>query len=274
MVVSTTGFIEAEDGIRLLTRHWAATSPRATMLIVHGLSEHSGRWEHVGEFFGGHGFDVHAIDLRGHGGSGGDRIDVEEFAHYLDDVSLMMETMVGLGRPVVMYGHSMGGLICTAYEVESRTPKPDVVVLSSPALAADAPAALKLAARIVGSVLPGFRMGTSIKGEHLSRDPSVGEAYFADPLVHVKGTARFGKEFLAAMDRTRSRLDQYDVPTLVVHGSEDTIVPPSASAPLAAVATVDRKLFPGFRHELHNEPEADEVLEHVLQWLTAQLSSA
>jgi alpha-beta hydrolase superfamily lysophospholipase len=267
-----TGFLEAHDGTQLLTRHWEASNPRATMLIVHGISEHTGRWEHVGDYFAGHGFDVHGIDLRGHGESGGAKIHVDDFGHYLDDVALMMEGLAALGRPTVMYGHSMGGLICTAYEVESRLPKPDAVVLSAPALDADAPAVLRVAAKVVGRIAPGFRLSSNIKGEQLSVDPAVGEAYFADPLVSVKATAAMGRELFAAMERTRNALHLYDVPTLVIHGTHDTLVPPAASAPLAAVARVDRRLFPEFRHELHNEPEADEVLAHILDWLSEQLA--
>jgi len=272
-LATRTGFLDAGDGTKLLTRHWEASKPRITMLIVHGISEHSGRWEHVGDFFAEHGFDVHAIDLRGHGESGGSRIHVDDFGHYLDDVSLMMQGLVALGRPTVMYGHSMGGLICTAYEVENRLPKPGAVVLSAPALDADAPALLRVAAKVMGRIAPGFRMSSNIKGEQLSIDPAVGEAYFADPLVNIKATAAMGRELFGAMERTRNALHDYDVPTLVIHGTDDTLVPPSASAPLAAVARVDRRLFPEFRHELHNEPDADEVLNHVLDWVNIWLAA-
>lgn len=266
-MATTTGYIEASDGTKLLTRHWIAPEAHTTMLIVHGISEHTGRWEHVGDYFSAHGYDVHAVDLRGHGESGGDPIHVDDFGHYLDDVSVMMEVLTALGRPVVMYGHSMGGLIATAYEVENRQPKPVAVVLSAPALDADAPALLRVAARVMGRYAPKFRMSSNIKGEQLSRDPEVGKAYFSDPLVSIKATAAMGRELFGAMERTTAALDAYNVPTLVLHGTEDTLVPPSASARLAAIVSVDRRLFPGFRHELHNEPDADEVLQHVLEWL-------
>lgn len=167
----------------------------------------------------------------------------------------------------------MGGLICLAYNLDDRL-RPEALVLSAPAIDADVPIALRAVARILGKVIPGAKLPSTIKGEDLSRDPAVGAAYFADPLVHTKGTARFGVEFMDKMRQVQKSLGTLDVPTLVIHGTADPIVPPGVSAPLAAVASVDRKLFPGFRHELHNEPNADEVLTHVLGWLRTKVEAA
>ncbi len=174
---------------------------------------------------------------------------------------------------MVMYGHSMGGLIATRY-AESDHPQPDLLVLSAPALDVNAPVVLKLVAKLVSRVLPGLRLAAPTKGELLSRDPAVGEAYIADPLVDMKATTRFGAEFLDAMARSRAALGSVRVPTLVIHGGDDTLVPPAASAPLAAIAGVDRRVFPGLRHEMHNEPEQLEVLEYVGAWLDRRLSSS
>jgi alpha-beta hydrolase superfamily lysophospholipase len=165
----------------------------------------------------------------------------------------------------------MGGLIATAY-AESDHDQPDLYVLSAPALDANAPEMLKTAAKLVSKVAPGIRLSAPTKGEQLSRDPAVGEAYFADPLVDVNATARFGAEFLSAMGKARRAVKRITVPTLVIHGGDDTLVPPAASAPLAAVEGVERRVFPGLRHEMHNEPEALDVLDFVAGWLDDQLS--
>ena len=117
-----------------------------------------------------------------------------------------------------------------------------------------------------------MRMANSIKGEQLSRDPAVGEKYFADPLVETKATARFGAIFLSQMAAIRDDYDRLTRPTLVIHGADDELVPPHASAPLAALENVERKLFAGLRHEIHNEPEQDEVLGFVVSWLDSQLA--
>ncbi len=266
---SVTGTFSTADGTELFTRHWECAEPRARMLIIHGVGEHSGRWEHVGSYFAAVGFDVYSYDQRGHGRTSDGPVDVESFDRFLDDIEAQL---AGLEAPVVVYGHSMGGLICVAY-AESDRPQPDLYVVSAPALAASVPAVLRLAATVLSKVTPSLALKNSIKGEHLSRDPAVAEAYFADPLVYEKTTARFGDGLLNAMDRTRDAIDQIRTPMLVIHGANDELVPPSASAPLAAVPPVERKLFPGLRHEIHNEPEQNEVLGFVAAWLDDQLAA-
>jgi acylglycerol lipase len=144
-------------------------------------------------------------------------------------------------------------------------------VLSAPALDADVPMPLILAANLMGRYLPKVRLPNSLTGEQLSKDPAVGEAYFADPLVETKATTRFGARFLEQMKSVRQQLDAFQTPALVVHGADDELVPPRASAPLAAVPGVERKLFPGLRHEIHNEPEQDEVLDFIADWMDNQL---
>ena len=267
---STTSQMMANDGLGLLIRHWEADDPRARLLLVHGLGEHSGRYEHVGAFLTGRGYSITALDLRGHGASGGDRVDLESFAEYLDDVELVFGDM-GSDLPVIMYGHSMGGLIAASYGMSNR-PQPDLFVLSAPALQAEVPAALRLASKVLSKVRPSLRLANSIKGAQLSRDPEVGKKYFADPLVETKATARFGAALLGQMGAIRDDYSRLTRPTLVIHGADDELVPPHASAPLAALDNVERKLFAGLRHETHNEPEQNDVLAFVADWLDRQLA--
>jgi len=264
-----TGTMPARDGVLLLTRRWERPDPRATMLIVHGASEHLRRWSHVAEFFVERGYEVFAYDHRGHGGSAGHRIHVERFDAYVDDLA-DIASHVKRERPLVIYAHSMGGLVATAY-AESTYVQPDLLVLSAPALLANAPAPLRMAAKVLGRFAPHLRLRAPIKGHQLSRNEAVGEAYMSDPLVHLEGTSRWGAEFITAMDRARADVGLIRVPTLVIHGGDDSIVPPAASAPLAAVEGIERRVFPGLRHEMHNEPEASEVLGFIAGWLDDRL---
>ncbi len=258
------------DGLGLLVRHWACDSPRAHVLIVHGIGEHSGRWSHVGSYLSDHGLQVTGFDLRGHGASGGDRVDLDSFDEYLDDLELMLESL-GADLPTVIYGHSMGGLIAMSYGVGDR-PQPDYYVLSAPALRANVPAVLRASAKVLGKLRPGMRMGNSITGDQLSKDPTVGEKYFSDPLVEQKPTLRFGNAFLNQMNAISDRYEALARPTLVIHGTDDPLVPPEASAPLGGLDNVSRKLFPGLRHEIHHEVEWEDVLGHIVGWLDAQLA--
>ncbi len=113
-----------------------------------------------------------------------------------------------------------------------------------------------------------------IKKEQLSRDPAIGDAYFDDPRVHSKGTLRMGKEVFRVMAETKAALDRLKTPALVFHGSDDELVPPGVSEPFAALPNVERKVFEGLRHELHNEPEGDDVLGFVVEWLRRQFEAA
>lgn len=269
----TTGTYARQDGLSLHTRTWTPDGePQRSLLIVHGLGEHSGRWEHVADFFVDRGYAVAAFDLCCHGRSAGARAYVPSFDDFVDDVEGVVESgLIRTDIPWVLYAHSLGGLIGALYLAEDR-PHPDAGVLSAPALDADVPAALRLGVQILGRITPKLAMDSSVKGEQLSRDEAVGEAYFADPLVYTKVTTRLGLEMLGAQDRSHELIANIDTPTLVIHGGDDPLVPPSASAPLAAVDSVERKVYPGLRHEMHNEPEQIQVLSEVAAWLDDTLA--
>ena len=269
----TTGTFTTKDGLDLLTRTWTGDgTPTRGMLIVHGLAEHSGRWDHIARFFVERGYEVASFDLRGHGQSGGTKGHVGSFNDYVDDLEGIVDSgLVRTDLPWVLYGHSLGGLISTYYLSEDRR-HPDAAVISAPALNADVPGALRAAAQVLGRIAPKVAMSNPIDGEQLSRDETVGEAYFADPLVYPKATTRLGLEMFNAQDRIGSMIEAIDTPTLVIHGADDSLVPPSASAPLASVDGVERKVYPGLRHEMHNEPEQDQVLSEVATWLDSALA--
>jgi alpha-beta hydrolase superfamily lysophospholipase len=268
----TTGTHETRDGLTLRTRTWSADEPTRAMLIHHGLGEHSGRWRHVGRFFADRGYAVAAFDMRGHGESEGTRAYVGSFSDFLDDVEdLARSDLVRADVPWVLYGHSLGGLICTLYLADDR-PQPDAAVLSAPALTDELPKTLRFASRLLSKVAPKLEINNSIRGDQLSRDEAVGEAYFADPLVLTKGTPGLAVAAFGAQHRSREAIPRITTPTLVIHGGGDTLVSPAASAPLAAAPAVDRKVYPGLRHEIHNEPERAQVLGDVAGWLDARLA--
>lgn len=193
---------------------------------------------------------------------------VEHFDEFGDDLETMVRKARSRGRPLAVYGHSLGGLVALSYGVSDR-PQPDCYVLSAPALGSTTPKVLRAVAFVFGGLLPKVTAPTVFKKEQLSRDPAVGDAYEADPHTHGKSSLRLGKEAFRAMAETKQRLDRLARPTLVIHGADDDLVPPAISAPLAALPVVERKVFAGLRHELHNEPERDEVLGYVSDWLTS-----
>lgn len=271
MNTTETTFTTA-DGTDLHVITVEPDEPRYDLLQVHGLGEHSGRWIERFEQLASRGARVTSFDLRGHGKSNGQRMYVEDFGHLVDDVAeVASETSAATGRPWVIYGHSMGALIGLAYLVDERNPKPNLAVLSAPALDDNAPGYIRAAASVLGRVAPKLSMKTPIDGDHLSSDPSVGEAYDADPLVQQFGTTGFGMRFFAEQKRLRPMADQITIPTLVIHGADDSLVPPSASAPLAKSVSVERKVYPGLRHELHFERDGARVIGDVGDWIDRKL---
>ena len=273
---STTAIVRAPDGTELLTRRW----PRlpgdppswGAVLLVHGLGEHSGRYEHVGRWLTSAGLAAHAYDHRGFGGSGGRRAYVERWSQLHDDLEGRLEDVRGTaaGCPVILYGHSMGGLVAAGYVVDGRTP-PDRLVLTGPGLDSDVPASRRMAVRLLGSLAPTLAIPSGIRAEALSREPSIWRLYRDDPLNEKRTTLRFAREGIAEQARVRGSVTRLTIPTLVIHGGDDRLVPPAASAVLETSPLVARRVYPGLRHEVHNEPEGADVVAEVVAWLAASL---
>jgi alpha-beta hydrolase superfamily lysophospholipase len=269
--MSAPATIAARDGEALALRHWPAAAPaRASLLIIHGLGEHGGRYERAAGIFAGAGLDTWALDLRGFGASGGRRAYVERLDVWLDDVADRLAALRGLGLPVVLLGHSVGGLVCLRY-AESDRPQPDLLVLSAPAVAGNVPAWKRVVARALGAIAPTVAVKNAIDGSVLSRDPAVGADYIADPLnVHSTttrlGAVLFGAQSTAITDRARLR-----IPTLVIHGGADHLVPTASSEVLDGVPGVERWVYSGLAHETFNEPEGPKVVADVAGWISAHL---
>ncbi len=260
---------ETRHGVGELVRTWTpADDPWARCLLIHGIAEHSGRYEEVGAAMAAAGISVRGFDLVGFGASGGRRGHIDSWTHYLDQVEDNLSAFAGTG-PLVLFGHSMGGLLALEYVLSDR-PGVAALVLRAPALAGGA-AWQRLAAPIFARLTPHLPMPQALKGSELSRDPAVGEAYFADPLVYTKGTPRLGLEIFDAMDRVTDHVARLSVSTLVLHGGADTIVPPASTAVLGTLPTVERRLLVGLRHEPHMEPEGPEIIADVISWIESEV---
>ena len=250
-----------------LVRIWERPErPWATLLLVHGIAEHSGRYELVGRQLSEAGIKVRSFDLPGFGGTGGRRGHVDSFDEYLDAVGEELASSAEQGLPSVLLGHSLGGLIALKYAL-SRSPVPDYLVLSAPAVDANIPGWQRALAPLLGRFAPKIMFPNVWKGEQLSRDPKVGEAYFADPLVYTKASTRLGAESFEVMKDVAGKVPS--MPTHVVHGGADEIVPPHFSAALGEHAS--RKLYPSLRHEVFNEPEGAEVVADIVAWLRQEI---
>lgn len=271
MTASRIDYGTNRKGDRMLRRQWApAGVPRAVVLLVHGISEHCGRYEAVGAQLAAAGFGAVAFDQRGHGASGGRKGHIDTFTEFLDDVEDLIAECRSIGVPVVLCGHSMGGLVSTAYAVSDR-PSPDLLVLSGPALGVGLPSWQKTLVHKLAQLAPKFHPKVPFDTAVLSRDPAVGVAYDADPLIKVGGSVNLLSQLVSTSDATAAIVDQLRVPTLCLHGGDDELVPTEASAVLEGVAGAERHVLDNLRHEIFNEPEGPEVVQQVIDWIDAQL---
>ena len=265
-------------GVRIVYDVWTPdTTPRGVVVLSHGFGEHARRYDHVAQRFGQDALVTYALDHRGHGRSGGKRVLVKDISEYTGD----FDTLVGIagkehpGVTRVVLGHSMGGGIVFAYGVE-RPDAYDLMVLSGPAVAAQTAVSPPLAwlAKTLGAIVPGLPVQQLDAGA-VSRDPAVVDAYKTDPLVyHGKVPAGVARALVLVGETMPKRAAALTAPLLVVHGSEDQLIPVDGSRQLVdAVGSsdVELKVYPGLYHEVFNEPERDQVLDDVVSWINARL---
>jgi len=271
------GSFKTNDGLELFCRSWrpGETKPKAAILILHGLAEHSGRYHHVGEFMVSHGLAVESFDLRGHGrsaGSGG-RTYVNRFDDHLSDAHLFLTALVQRydSGPVFLLGHSMGGLIASLLVV-TRRPAVTGLILSAPALKISeniSPLLIRLSG-ILGKLLPHLPT-VKLDSSAISRDPEIVKKYDTDPLNYRGGIpARTGAEINRATQQFQRQMEEIRLPLLILHGTADRLTDLGGSKQLyerAQSSDKTLKLYEGFYHELMNEPEKGRVLEDVVRWI-------
>ncbi|HEY3119013.1 MAG TPA: alpha/beta hydrolase [Vicinamibacteria bacterium] len=252
-----------------------AEAPKGVVVLVHGLAEHSGRYTHVGEYLAARGWVVHAFDYRGHGRSPGPRVHVDRFDDFLDDTAAVLEAARRRhpGLPVFVVGHSLGGLIALLYVLDHPETLAGVVA-TSPALGTHPSLrpsrAKRTAGRLLSVVAPQTLFRTGLDPRQLSRDPEVVRAYAADPLVSRTVSARFYTETARAMAKAHEKAARLSVPALVMASANDAIVDADATRRWLAAAPpgrIEAVFYDPLAHELFNEPEREEVLARLEQWL-------
>ncbi|MDW3219897.1 MAG: alpha/beta hydrolase [Acidimicrobiales bacterium] len=270
-VTSTVDHGTTRDGLVQLRRRWQPSGEaKAAVLLLHGIAEHSGRYEHVGRRMADAGYDVVAIDHRGYGRSGGRRGHCDRWSQFTDDVEDHMTELSALGIPTVLLGHSMGGLMATRYVVDQRT-QPDLLVLSGPALGAEIPTHLRVAAPLIGRIMPTIEIKEPGDPALLSTDETVGEVFYADPYRVPFPTARLGWELMKAIQEAREGIANVTMPTLVQHGADDRLVPVEASEIFETLDNVTRIVYPGLRHEIYNEPSRMTIIDEMITWVDTHL---
>jgi len=263
----------SQDGICLYAQGWIPENPpRAVVCLVHGLGEHTGRYSHVGRELTGAGYALIGLDLRGHGKSGGQRGHAPGFDTLFDDFDcLLTESAARVpGQPIFLYGHSLGGNLVLNYALR-RHPQAAGVIASSPALKTtqSVPSWKIWAGKFLSNRAPSFTLSNGLDRSGLSRDAAVIKAYCDDPLVHDRVSARLGTDLLESGEWALSHAEEFRLPLLLVHGSQDRIVSADATHQFAGKVRGDCtfQLWEGLYHETHNEPEKEETIRFMIRWL-------
>jgi len=273
-----SGKLNGQGNFNLFYHGYLPTGgPRAIMLIVHGLAEHSGRYMNVIDYFVPNGYAIYSFDQRGHGQSEGMRGYVERFSYYIDDLKTFFDVVRGKhsDKKIFIVGHSIGGTIAIAYSLRHQD-EFDGLILSGATIepgSSLSPAKIMLA-RLLSLIAP--KMGVDvIDASAISQDHEVVDAYVNDPLVYRgKIRARLGNELIRAMKVLPEQMPEIHLPVLIMSGTNDRLSNPQGSQLLyESVSSGDKtlKFYDGFYHEIFNEPGREQVFNDMEAWIAVHL---
>lgn len=264
--------LSTKDGLTLVGKNWLPENePKRIICLVHGHGEHIGRYEHFATHFVDQGIAVFAVDLRGHGKSEGKRGHAPNYDLLLSDVEELIKSarVEYNDTPIILYGHSMGGNLVAGFILQNNMKELEAAVLSSPwlTLAFDPPSAQVKLAKLVRKILPSLTQHSKLDANLLSKDAQVVSAYQNDPLVHDLMSPSLFLGMLKGGQDALKKANELKLRTLVMHGDDDKITSADSSRQFAEDSGAEFKLWKGLKHEPHNEPEQNEVLNFVSDWI-------
>ncbi len=262
----------ASDGKKLAGYYWQAENAIAITIIVHGFGEHITRYEHVALRLANQDISVIGVDLIGHGRSNGKKGHINSMADFYDCIDSMIKHINHDNNdlPLVLYGHSMGGNIALNYVINNEESKFCCVLATSPWLKlATQPSAFQLfLARTMNKIYPSLQQAGNLDVTHISSVQAVQNDYANDPLVHGMISVRLFNEIYQHGLSAIKDAAKIKIPTLIAHGDDDSITSIEGSKEFAAnCAVAELKIWPGLRHETHNEHNNEEVIDYYISWL-------
>jgi alpha-beta hydrolase superfamily lysophospholipase len=270
--------LSSTDGLTLHGRDWVPDDEaQSAICFIHGLGDHSGRYAHLAGYLNQNSHAFLAIDLRGHGRSEGRRGFIPKFENLMDDISLLLSEAERRypKRPILLYGHSMGGNLVINYAIRRRPPITGAIA-SSPLLrmAFEPPLWKTVTGKIMRALWPAMTVSNGLSSKDLSHDSDVVRAYDDDPLVHDRVSVRF-LDIREAGEWALKHAALLPVPILLMHGNADRITDPRASEEFAAAAgeTCTLHIWDGLYHEIHNEPEKEIVFARITEWIEGIVGS-
>ena len=245
---------------------------RGMVLIVHGLGEHMGRYDRLAQHLNDWGFAVRGYDQYGHGASGGLRGALPSDTRLLDDLAIMVDrtrAQMGMETPLILLGHSMGGLVAARFVSLAMRPL-QALVLSSPALDPGLSWFQKILLAVLPKIAPNLCVGNGLDATLISHDPAVVAAYQADKGVHDRISGRLARFIASAGPATVAQAPDWALPTLLLYAGDDKLVKPAGSRAFAAAApkqVVSAHCFDTLYHEIFNERKSAPVFAELNKWL-------
>lgn len=263
-------------GQSIYLKEWIPESVKGTVVLVHGLGEHIGRYEHVANAFNAAGYAVMGFDLPGHGCSGGVRGHVDSYETLMNLIAsrLADAAQVYPNAKHFLYGHSLGGNLVLYYGL-TRKPQLSGIIATSPAvgLSKELPSFQLFMAKVLSAISPSTTMDNGLDLAGLSHDQAVIQAYKDDPLVHGKISMRLAVNLVTSGKYLLEHAAEFpSLPLLLLQGSEDRLVNPAATDAFAkkCLAKITYNVYPGLYHELHNEFEKAEIIQTMISWMDEQ----
>ena len=263
-------------GLSLFYQAWRPPEPRAILVNLHGLGDHSGLYPNLAAYFPPRGIALYAYDMRGNGRSPGQRAFVQSWQEFRED----LHAFLGQVRqwepnlPLFLLGNSLGGLVALDYALQRPAGLTGVIAAAPPLGKLGVPPILMALGRVMSRIVPRFSLQVGMDLTGLARDPAVIEAVLADPYFHRRGTARLSTEVTAAISRVQAAAGTLSLPLLILHGSADRMVPPDGSREFfAKVRYPDRELreYPEGYHGLFADLGSAEVLRDLERWIEARI---
>jgi len=278
MLTNITFNWETQDKTKIFAQKWLPENdPRAAIIIVHGLGEHSSRYAHIAKMLNEENIAVFGFDHRGHGKSGGSRGDIPSYDIACDDIDELIK-IVRTEFPVIsifLYGHSLGGAIVLNYGL-TRNSQIKGIICTSPGLGTSdpIPAIQMILVKFLSGIAPKVAINNGLDVGNLSHDQNVIQAYKNDPLVHPKISTRLALELITNGPKMIQKADQFKYPLLLLQGEEDHLVNPKLTkqfAENAANTNIRYIQFPYFYHEMQNEFNNEDFLLSIKKWLNEQI---
>lgn len=270
-------YFKSSDHHQLFYQSFTVPDPKAVLIFVHGLNEHSGRYENPVKYFREKGYSLYLYDHRGHGKSEGARSHVTHFSEYFDDLDSFVKFVAReeKGHALFLIGHSMGGQIAVNYAARHKTPLAGLVTSSANIeMAVKIPWIKRVVGLNLAKVLPRLPLGNEIDTRLISRDTRVVEAYLKDPLVSPKITVKLAAEIIANQEHIYDLPSKIKLPTLMMHGGHDEICHPDGTRKFfEKLASTDKtlKIYEPCYHELFNELNKEHVFRDMEKWFDERI---